>query len=152
MKKLLMMTLLAACGGDDAGSDEPIAQQNLTGLVAGQPWELVAGEINAFLSEGEDDYFASLYAAEYEECGFGAPEGPFLIVSIPKELGEKNLSLGQNMTFVQDNAENDNFVGTRGKIRVDEITETTVTGALRASFDSENEVEGELTVTICPDE
>ncbi len=152
MKMVLMMVMLAACGGDDGDTDEPIAEQNLTGLINGEAWDFAAGHTNAFLSEGEDTFFASLYADPFEACGFGEPDGPHLILAIPKEPGERTLSLGLNMTFVLDNEDNDNLVGTRGKIRVDEVTATTVTGAIRARFDADNEVEGEFSVTICADE
>jgi hypothetical protein len=149
MKRFLIMAMLAACGGDDE-ADEPIAEQNLTGLIDGEAWDFAAGHTNAFLSEDSDTFFASLYAEEFEACAFGEPTGPHLILSIPKEPGERKLSLGLNMTFVLDNEDNDNLIGIRGKIRVDEVTATSVTGAIRASFDSDNEVEGEFNVTVCP--
>jgi hypothetical protein len=148
MRRILLVAMLAACGGgggDDDGDDIPAT--TLAGTVGGEPWTFVAGDTDAFLSEGEDDFFALLYAGPFTPCGFDAPSGNHLIVSVPKEPGEYPLSLSLNMTFVV--GESDNLVATDGVIVVDEVTDTTIRGGLLASFDADNEVAGQFDLTIC---
>ncbi len=135
-----------ACGNDYEISEEPLA-----GVVGGQEWNFVAGHTNAFLSEGEDDFFATLYPESFEECGFGEPSGNKLILSIPKEPGTYDFSLNRNMTFyVADTS--DNLIATNGQIKVDEVTATNIRGGLVGDFDGDNEVNGQFDVTICAGE
>lgn len=143
---LSVVSLLAACGG----SDHSIDDAPLSGTVGGQPWSFVAGETDFFLSDGEDDFFALLYASEITPCDVGAPpEGNSLIVAVPKQPGEYELGWSQNMTFVV--GESENLVATEGLIRVDEVTETTVRGGLHGVFDGDNEVSGTFELTVCPE-
>src|SRR5436190_17870860 len=126
----LLTSLLAACGTDD-GPGAIDTTQTLTGSVGGQAWTFAAGETNAFLSEGEDDFFAELYPMAYTQCGFSSPSGNHLIVSVPKTPGEYDMGTSRNMTFVV--GESDNLVTFSGKIVVDEVTATSVKGALVGS-------------------
>jgi hypothetical protein len=137
---------LSACS---ASGSETIDPTPLAGIVDGQSWTFQAGATDAFLSEGEDDFFAVLHASSFTPCGFSEPDGPHLIVSIPKTPGEYEMSLSLNMTFVVDN---DNLVAFDGRIVVDEVTETSVSGGLVASYDGDNEVNGRFNVTICPED
>ena len=138
-----------ACTSEGSAADEPIVDATLSGVVAGQDWSFVAGHTSAFLSEGEDDFFATLYPSTFTPCGFSEPTGPHIIVAIPKTTGDFQMSLGRNMTFV--NGSN-NLVSLDGHVRVDSVTATNVKGGLVASYDSDNEVNGTFDVTICPPE
>lgn len=135
--------IAGACGG---GGGEEIVDTTLSGSVGGQPWTFVAGHTDAFLSEGESDFFAELYAGTFTPCGFDTPTGDFLIVSVPKEVGEYDFSLSLNMTFV---VGSDNLVATDGRVVVDEVTATTVRGGLVGDFDGDNHVNGQFELTIC---
>jgi len=141
------LSALAACGTDDPASAE-IKTEMLTGSVGGQMWQFKAGHTSAFLSEGEPDFFASLYPATFTACGFSEPGGDHLIVAIPKQPGEYEMSLSRNMTFVVGDR---NLIATNGRIVVDEVTATTVKGGLVSSYDGQNEVNGRFEVTICED-
>jgi hypothetical protein len=143
---LLLSSLALACGG---GSDHEIAESTLSGTVGGATWTFAAGETNAFLSAGEDNFFAELYAEDYEPCTFATPDGDFLIVAVPKEPGEYELDSDLNMTFVVGDA--DNLVSFDGLVRVDEVTATTVRGGLSAAFE-DNEVSGTFELTVCPED
>lgn len=149
-KLALLTTVLLSVGATactvEAGSDAEILNSNLSGVVAGQNWNFVAGHTSAFLSEGEDDFFATLYPTAFTPCGFSEPSGPHIIVAIPKTTGDFDMSLGRNMTFVN---ESNNLVSFDGHIRVDSVSATNVTGGLVASYDSDNEVNGTFDVTIC---
>ncbi len=140
---------LVGCGTDDDGGSTTIESTPLAGKVGGKDWAFVAGHTSAFLSEGEDDFFTSMYPAAFTACGFSEPEGDHILVGIPKTVGEYPMSLSQNMTFV---VGTQNLIGINGKIRVDEVTATTVKGGLVGSFDGDNSISGTFEVTICPDD
>lgn len=135
----------AGCGGD--GGAYPIADTPLAGVVGGAPWSFAAGEISAFLSD-DDDFFAELYASEYETCGFGGPDGDLLLVAVPTEVGDYEMSLARNMTFV---VGSDNLVATDGRIIVDEVTPTLVRARLYGRYDDANEVSGTFELARCAD-
>lgn len=139
---------LVGCASDDAGSKD-IETTPLAGEVGGETWTFAAGHTNAFLSEGEDDFFATLYSTSFETCGFSEPGGNYLIVAIPKTPGDYEMGLQRNMTFVVGGSQN--LIATNGRIVVDEVTETTVKGGLVASYDGSNQVNGRFEITICPD-
>lgn len=152
MTKLALLTTVLLSAGATACTvttgNEEIVDSNLSGVVAGQSWNFVAGNTDAFLSEGEDDFFATLYPSSFTPCGFSEPTGPHLIVSIPKNTGDFDMGFGRNMTFVDGS---DNLVTFDGHIRVDSITATNITGGMVASYDFDNEVNGMFNVTICAD-
>jgi hypothetical protein len=151
MTKLLALVTLAssltvaACASDSGGSTT-IADGNLTGMVSGQPWTFTAGATDAFLSEGDDNYFATFFASAYS-CGHAEPSGPSLIVAVPKVPGDYPMSLMRNMTFVNGS---DNKIAVDGRVVVDAVTATTLTGGLVGTFDDQNNVSGHFTLTICP--
>lgn len=150
MNQLSILSALALSTSAACTSGSPdIASTPLAGTVAGQTWTFQAGHTSAFLSDGEDDFFASLYPAAFTACGFSEPSGPHLIVSIPKTPGDYDLGTSLNMTFVS--AESDNLVTFDGRIIVDSVTATNVKGGLFGSYDGDNEVNGQFDVTICTD-
>jgi hypothetical protein len=156
MMKLKTLAALAvaltACAGDDdggGGGGVEILDTPLAGMVAGQPWTFVAGDTDAYLSEGEPDYFTSLYAETFTACSFSPASSNHLIVQLPRVPGEYPFSInGGNMTFAI--APSDNLVTFNGKIVIDEVTATTVTGGLYGRYNTANEVNGRFTATICP--
>jgi hypothetical protein len=150
---LLLSVALAACAGDDdsggGGGDVTILDTPLAGTVAGEPWTFVSGDTNAFLSEGDPDFFTDLYAEAVTACGFSPASTNHLIVRVPMVAGEYPFSIsGHNMTFAI--APSDNYVTFTGKVVVDEVTATTVTGGLYGRYNSANEVNGRFSATICP--
>lgn len=142
MAAALMMLALGACG-----TDYDISTTTLAGKVGGQPWTFVAGHTDAFLSDGEDDFFAELYPAAFTACGFATPPGNHLIVAVPKATGDYDFSTSLNMTFVVEPS--DNLVTFEGRIVVDEVTPTLVRGGLHGVFDGDNDVSGTFELTVC---
>jgi hypothetical protein len=139
------LSLAAGCGTSDSGSTT-IDDGNLTGMVYGQPWTFQAGGTDAFLSEGDDNFFATFYSGAFT-CGSSEPSGPSLIVAVPKVPGDYPMSLMRNMTFVMGS---DNKIATDGRVVVDSVTATSVTGGLVGTFDDQNTVSGHFTLTVCP--
>jgi hypothetical protein len=142
----LLTAALVGCGTDH-GPGEGDMSQTLTGTVGGQAWTFAAGETNAFLSEGEDDFFAEFYPAAYTQCGFSAPSGNHLIVAIPKTPGDYPMGTSRNMTFVVGDSQN--LISFDGRIIVDEVTPTGVKGGLVGSYDGQNQVNGAFELKIC---
>ena len=142
----LALALATAACSVSAGSQD-IDPTPLAGTVSGQTWSFVAGSTDGFLSDGQDDFFAVLYPMTYTACGFSEPSGPHLIVSVPKTVGDFPMSLQRNMTFTNGS---DNKIATDGRIRVDSVTATKVTGGLVGTYDADNEVSGTFELTICP--
>jgi hypothetical protein len=152
-KRLLVSLASSAClvaAGACADSPIEIATTPLAGTVGGMPWTFQTGETSAFLSEGEPDFFASLYASSFTACAAFPPSGPHLLVSVPKQVGDYEMGLGRNMTFVD--RDSNNLITFDGRIVVDEVTATTVTGGLHATYDGGNSVDGRFQITICPED
>jgi hypothetical protein len=141
------MMLAAGCGGDDGVE---IATTPLAGTINGEAWTFKSGETDAFLSEGDDNFFAELYGEDVEACGFGGGGGSHILGAVPKVAGEYDLSLALNVTFSYGDSEN--LVATEGRIVVDDVSATELHGAMHAIYDDANEVDGTFTLTICPDD
>jgi hypothetical protein len=147
---LLAISLpLTACATDDSSSPSTaeIDSTPVAGMVGGQSWTFVAGDTDAFLSDGEDTFFAALYPAQFTTCGFSEPSGDHLLISIPKTVGDYPMSLARNMTFV---VGNDNKIAIDGHIRVDEVSATKIKGGIVSRFDDQNEINGTFEIPICP--
>lgn len=145
----LLLLLTMACGGGSTTYE--ISSAPLGGVVGGEPWTFQTGDTDAFLSD--DQFFAVLFSSNYETCELSARprEENSLILNIPKMAGDYPLSLTQNMTFVVQQADGPlNIIGIRGRLRVDEVSDTRVTGAIFAEDDDANRVDGTFEVEICP--
>ncbi len=145
LKTCCLWISLAAigCGGDDSFD---VATTPLSGTVGGQAWTFVAGQTNAFLSEGKDDFFTVMYPTQFSTCGFSEPGGSHLIVAVPKQVGDYDMGFNRNMTFV---VGTENKIAFDGRIIVSEVTATKVIGGLHGSFDGDNEVNGQFEVAVC---
>ena len=146
-----MQELLNYIGGEWKRSSTGQTQSNTNPAHASQVLNTVqvSGETDAFLSEGDPDFFTDLYAESRTACGFSSSSTNHLIVRIPMVPGEYPFSLsGHNMTFAI--APSSNLIAFNGKVVVDEVTATTVTGGLYGRYNEANEVNGTFTATICP--
>jgi hypothetical protein len=142
---LLLASTLAA-GACTVTTSQDIDPTQLSGVVDGVPWTFQAGETDAFLSENQDDFFATLYASSYTPCSDFDPSGPHLIVSIPKAAGDYTMGLSRSMTFVDGDL---NMVAVDGRIVVDEVTSDHVSGGLHGTYDIDNEVSGQFDLHVC---
>jgi hypothetical protein len=151
---LTCVVCIAGCGSDD-GDDESfdIGSGTLTGKVGGKSWTFVAGETDSFLAD-DDKFFAELYAAPLANACQNGPTSNehHVILNIPMKPGDYRLSFGLTATFVieGDSGTTDNLGATRGRLVVDEVTDTSVRGKAHVVFDADNEVDGAFQVTRCP--
>jgi len=147
---LLLSAALVGCATDDGDSmsTTEIQSSPVTGMVGGKAWTFQAGHTDAFLSEGDDDFFATLFPATFTACGFSEPAGDHLIIAVPKTVGDYPMSLARNMTFV---VGSDNKIAIDGHIEVTEVTATKLKGGIAAKFDAQNSINGTFELTICAD-
>ena len=152
---LATVTVLSALGcGGGSGSSFTISMTTLAGKVGGQPWSLVSGETDAFLSMNQPQFFTTMYTETVTPCtgaGFAVASNQ-IILNIPMTPGDYALSLNMSATFVvnpQDAMHIQNLIATQGRIVVDQITATTVTGGAHIQYDANNTVDGQFTATIC---
>jgi len=142
---LLVLALLSACP-PPADEEEVFSTEPLGGEVGGEPWTFAAADSDAFLSD-EASAFVVFSNAAFTPCVDNV-EGPQLISALPLEVGVHKLKLaGPNVTFSPTAGEN--IVAISGAIRIDEVTDTTITGAINAKADGANEADGVFSVTIC---
>ena len=136
-------------GGSPTGGSIAISGQPLAGKIGGQPWSFVNGETDAFLSDATS-FFTTLYPTAYTACSFGKPTNvSSVLVQLPTAPGGYDVTLAMNATLY-DVASNTNWVATRGRVVVDSVTATTVTGGLHIIYNGDNTVDGQFQVTICP--
>jgi len=143
---------LVACGGGDnnSSSNLSISSQPLTGKVGGLSWTLGTAQSDSALSDA-DGYFVDMYSDSLAACtGSGmSSAGSSLIAILPTAAGDYPLGMNQTVTFYL-SATGDNLVATSGKIHIDAVTSTTISGGLRATYDANNDVDGQFQATICP--
>lgn len=144
MKRLLIACVFAGCSSDSVTVE---TDHTLTGVVGGQSWTFVAGETDAFLSNGSQNFFALFYASDYLACASSPPPGSSLIVAVPKQPGDYDFTSNRNMTFVV--GAGDNLVTFEGRVIVDSVDGATVRGALAGSYDGDNDVNGTFELSIC---
>ena len=141
---LLALSFAALTGACTITTSNDIDPTTLSGYVAGQQWTMVAGSADVFSSS--EDFFAVMYPRAYTPCS-SEPSGPHILVSIPMQVGDYSMNLSRNMTFTD--GEN-NLIATDGRIVVDSVSSTHITGGLHGTYDLDNEVSGQFDLTICP--
>jgi hypothetical protein len=137
--------------GAGAGSDAAIAATPLAGTVGGQAWTLMSAATDAFLSEGSTEFWVDAYGeAVADPCsGFVETTLPSMILNVPRAPGEYPLSLMLNATFSLNDAAQTNLIATQGRIEVDSVTQTQITGGAIIEYDASNSVNGRFTVSVC---
>jgi hypothetical protein len=149
----LVALTLAGCSGDDDGSaSAAIAAGKLSGKVGGQSWTVASAETDAVLSDA-DELWVDLYdQPATTACGSNSRGGNSLILTVPRSPGDYRLSWQLNGTFVIETPSGtDNLVGTEGRLRVDEVTATTLRAGVTIEFDADNTLSGEFEAVICAD-
>ena len=149
MTKFTTCLLLSATIGATActiSTSQDIDPTQLSGTVNGLPWAFQMGQTDAFLSAGQDDFYATLYPRSYTPCSVSEPNAPHLIVSIPRLPGDYSMGFSRNMTFVDGDLD---MVAVDGRIVVDSVSADRVTGGLHGTYDFDNEVNGQFDIHIC---
>jgi hypothetical protein len=143
----LALTLpLTGCSGDEGGGS-PIPGGTASGKVGGQAWALASGTTDSFLSDA-NQIWVNLYAAA-ASCDM-EPAGNSLIVLAPRKPGEYTLGGEASATFVVQAGDTTDNLLADGRMRVDEVTATSIKGGLAIQFDISNSVQGDFSASICP--
>jgi hypothetical protein len=143
----------SGCGGQtsSAGNGIDIASGPLAGKIGGVAWTIGTAESNAFLSDGSDRFFVDAYTETFTPCtGAGSSlNSNRLVLNIPKTAGDYQLGLGLTETFYVPST-NFNYATTRGRIVVDAVAATMVTGGAHFQADANNFVDGQFQIALCP--
>jgi hypothetical protein len=148
---LLALLAAAGCGSGsngEAGSNAPIASTPLAGKIGGQSWSLGTAETDALLSVG-GSFFLIMYPETFTACS-AQPSDPNenqFLPTIPMVAGDYALSKDLPASFQVGNTAN---VAVSGHLVIDSVTATTVTGGINATFDSNNTLDGQFTIAVCP--
>ena len=145
------LLLAVGCGGPNVGFDPPISSQPLSGQIDGQPWRLGTGEAAFVRGVSAVQYLLELYPVTFEPCVvFGAPSDAKIVTMVaPTKVGTYHLGFEMTATLHTPGADFE-CISTEGKLVLDSITATTITGGLRAACGSDNTVDGQFQATICP--
>jgi len=136
----LALLLVVGCGGSsDGGGSATISSQPLAGKLGGQAWTFATGETTGVLSTGEQ-LWVDLYGHSFDACvAFGAPPNADLVtMMMPRTPGNYDVSLTLN------------DIATSGRLVIDSVTATTITGGLSIAHNSDNAISGRFQATICP--
>lgn len=136
-------------GGDgNGGGSTPIASGALTGKVGGQAFTVATAQVDTVLSDDEK-LWIDVSSEVLASCNDFA-SGNSLILNVPKKPGTYALSLTLNATFVvAGGAETQNLIATKGSLRVDEVTNALVRGAVNTTYDADNSVNGRFEAIVC---
>ncbi len=151
MRRALRAILLAAClaGGCNAGTIE-ISSAPMAGLIGGVAWSFGTAETNALLSRS-DQLWIDVYQEALAPCtGAGASvSSNRLILNAPTQAGDYLLGSGVRVTFYVPMTGN-NYVATQGRMVIDQVTDTMLSGGANLRYDDSNDVDGQFQATICP--
>jgi hypothetical protein len=149
----LSLLVFTGCGGGNdtgASSSVAISNQTLSGKIGGQAWTLGTAESTASLSTG-DQYFVEMYPDTFTACTTGGASisSNTLIVDLPKTAGSYTLGMNLTATFYIAST-SENLATTSGRIQINSVTATTVTGGLNITYNADNTLDGQFQATICP--
>lgn len=148
---ILTSSFLALVGcGDGDESHLAISDGDLSGVVGGESWTMVYAETDAFLSDGEDEFFTTLYAQAGTACTYNSSLSNRVLLSVPKTAGDYDLGFMLNGTFaVMTPNGTDNLVATRGRLVVESVGAAEVRAGVHMIYDDDNEVDGWFTASVC---
>jgi hypothetical protein len=141
----LLLTTLVAASACTVTTSKDIDPGTLAGMVDGNPWSFQTGQTDAFLSQDNTNFYATLYPSTFTPC-LSDPDLPHLIVAVPKTVGDYDMDFSRNMTFVDGDL---NMVAVDGRIVVDSISSDRITGGLHGTYDIDNEVSGQFDLHVC---
>ena len=152
MKKLWVVFAVVAigCGKDDPKPSYEFKNQTASGKIEGVAWTFVEGRAEDNGDNISIDLMLEQSEAPCEIFGFG--EGDVVFFTIPNAVGLYKLQMGANSQTATLFDEDDflNVIAVDGAIEILTITTTEVTGRLDVRSDSNNFINGNFTVTLCP--
>lgn len=153
----LLVTSCSDDGGDDGSlCEKNIANQTATGKLLGADFTFAEGEVKENFAD-DTEYRYTLYGESImgDICEFLNPDKPngSIIFSVPKSEGTYDLGLDTQLSVTFNDATGQSganaYVVTCGTVEITTITATTISGKLIADYDTDNNVEGTFTATLC---
>lgn len=150
------ISIFISCKNEDPEAKYNFKDQNLQGKVDGESYEFGDGHFEESQFES-DKYSIDLYDASESEdaCNLFFSEHVSVFFSIPKEVGVYKLFFnlsnftGQTVTLYNPDGSQNN-IATEGAVEILTVSDTQITGRMDARMDSDNNVNGNFTVDICP--
>jgi hypothetical protein len=141
-----LLLLTGSCGSFDE-SNLSISKQTLSGKIGGQPWSLVTA-LGYPPSQGTGTpYIIELYPTAFSACQDTPPRGRDAnMVTVEFLNSPGNYTLGGKTMY----ADFGTMEPTRGRLRIDTVTPTTITGGTNLFGNADNTIDGEFQATICP--
>jgi len=144
--------LAAGCGGPNNPPERAISSGPVSGKIAGQTWTFGTGEAALVRgSSGVQQYLVHLYPGAVEACvSFGMMPGRDLVsMLMPTAVGSYQLGYDLSSTLVAGSIDT-RCVAIEGRLVIDDITATTLTGGLFVNCGPGNTIDGQFTAVICP--
>lgn len=149
--ELIFIALFVFSCGDDE-NEYSFKNQDLSGKIGGDSWTYEDGFIDEFTFEGKDFLSSNLTLTQDGSVCEVDLEGNYIYFGAPKKVGVYKLKGGNERIFlVMNNNHTASFDANKGAIEILSITETQVTGRIDARFNGNNFVNGNFTVSFCPD-
>jgi len=158
------IALLISCSAHVDLPDNPAIQSGnipdyasgpLAGKINGQAWSLGHGVAATYVSNGQSTLYLSFgQTASSDPCApvdTSGSGGSYVTASAPNQTGETkfNVFTVPPVTIGYAGPQGETSAFANGKIRIDSVTATQVTGHLVAQSDADNTVNGAFTVSIC---
>lgn len=120
----------------------------LAGKIGGQAWSLGTGETDSFLSNSTS-FYVEMYSDTFTACSGSSTQQNYVFASFPLAAGDYPLN-AQDFTANFSLGGTQTPAATSGHLVISSVTSTTITGGINVSADSDNAIDGQFTVTICP--
>lgn len=150
--------LLMSCSDDDEkGPSYSFKNQDLQGKIEGGSWTYADGYVETTTLEGVESLSVNLMLAQVDgACRNFSIEGDQVLFTVPNAVGvyKLNFDLGSfsgQVVNLFDTETTLNTFATKGAIEILTVTDTEVTGRIDARADKDNYVNGNFTVSFCPE-
>ncbi|MGD8567205.1 MAG: hypothetical protein PVJ39_03795 [Gammaproteobacteria bacterium] len=122
----------------------------LSGVIDDSPWVMVSGKASPDFGAGSLSYsMYDTYVPDTDICnGFFGGRDKVLAV-LPDTGGNFTLNLGTYSVTLFDVGNNDNYIILSGSGTLQNVTSTEVSGNMSMSYDGNNHVSGQFTVSRC---
>jgi len=144
---LLALVAAVGCGGGNEGGSATIAATPLSGKIGGQSWSLGTAETDIILSSSTH-FDVSLYSDTFTARNGSSSTYTYLNLGMPATPGDYAITLQGDATANFVVGDTQNLIPSSGHLMIDTITSTTITGGINVSFNSDNAVDGQFTVTV----
>lgn len=163
----LFLSLLISCKKDDTPIETPqvsqpgynFKEQNLQGMIEGQPWEFISGRANRTTFNDQEEYAIALYSESAENSCMFLPKEDRVIFSIPSTgiSGVQQLKLDfsgnsdSRTITLYDVQQSNNVIASEGAVEVVSIDTTNQVIELKidARYDDQNFINGKCKIQIC---